>query len=131
MLSLSISQNNFKRTLSRHDIPLSYRKYHTPISVKSQQIIRNINCEENHLDEIRKGTLIFIERANGIGHVGIYIGKGVYVDCSHNGVHIGNWHWWLDREKKGLHRLRAGNIDPQKVEEWRKRYEELKNAEKR
>jgi len=49
VLSLSISQNNFKWTLSRHDIPLSYRRYHTPISVKSQQIIRNINCENTYL----------------------------------------------------------------------------------
>ncbi len=30
--------------------PLSYRKYHTRISVKSQQIIRNINYENAYLE---------------------------------------------------------------------------------
>lgn len=43
-----VSQNNLKWTFSRHDSP-SLKGYHAPISAKSQQTIRNIIYEENHL----------------------------------------------------------------------------------
>jgi len=83
------------------------------------------------LGKIRKGTLLFLGRTSGIAHVGIYIGEGKLVECNLDGVCITPWQSWLDGARRGDHYLRAGNIDPEKVERWRKIYEELRNAEKK
>ena len=45
MLLLFPSQHNLEWTFSRHDIPLSCRKYPTSISSKNQEIIRNTTYE--------------------------------------------------------------------------------------
>ncbi|PIV63921.1 MAG: hypothetical protein CO162_08005 [bacterium (Candidatus Ratteibacteria) CG_4_9_14_3_um_filter_41_21] len=83
------------------------------------------------LDKIRKGTLLFGGHGNVITHVGIYLGDGNFVDAAWPGVDVRSWELYSGQAKEKRHSLFAGNINSEKVEKWRKIYEELRNAKKK